>query len=139
MSESQYRFHRLPEFDYSTPGAYFITVCTNGKRNYFWESVAALTAQPLAALPPYGCPCEVKRRRGGIRPHFFLPGPKRNGVEPPKKKARAEVGAYPPRFARRQCLHPRTVLLQGGWVFGLALAGLVITVGADAQPHWSVP
>ena len=38
MSESQYRFHRLPEFDYSTPGAYFITVCTNGKRNYFWES-----------------------------------------------------------------------------------------------------
>ena len=21
MSESQYRFHRLPEFDYSTPGA----------------------------------------------------------------------------------------------------------------------
>ena len=50
MSESQYRFHRLPEFDYSTPGAYFITVCTNGKRNYFWESVAALTAQPLAAL-----------------------------------------------------------------------------------------
>ena len=34
MSESQYRFHRLPEFDYSTPGAYFITVCTNGKRNY---------------------------------------------------------------------------------------------------------
>ena len=51
MSESQYRFHRLPEFDYSTPGAYFITVCTNGKRNYFWESVAALTAQPLAALP----------------------------------------------------------------------------------------
>ena len=55
MSESQYRFHRLPEFDYSTPGAYFITVCTNGKRNYFWESVAALTAQPLAALPPYGC------------------------------------------------------------------------------------
>ena len=55
MSESQYCFHRLPEFDYSTPGAYFITVCTNGKRNYFWESVAALTAQPLAALPPYGC------------------------------------------------------------------------------------
>ena len=49
MSESQYRFHRLPEFDYSTPGAYFITVCTNGKRNYFWESVAALTTQPLAA------------------------------------------------------------------------------------------
>ena len=55
MSESQYRFHRLPEFDYSTPGACFITVCTNGERNYFWESVAALTAQPLAALPPYGC------------------------------------------------------------------------------------
>ena len=55
MSESQYRFHRLPEFDYSTPGAYFITVCTNGKRNYFWESVAALTTQPLAAFPPYGC------------------------------------------------------------------------------------
>ena len=51
MSESQYCFHRLPEFDYSTPGAYFITVCTNGKRNYFWKSVAALTAQPLAACP----------------------------------------------------------------------------------------
>lgn len=51
MSESQYRFHRLPEFDYRTPGAYFITVCTNGKRNYFWESVAALSERPLHRLP----------------------------------------------------------------------------------------
>ena len=45
-----------------------------------------------------------------------MTGPKRNGVEPPKRKARAQVGAFSPRFARRQCLHLRTVLLQG-WLY----------------------
>ena len=91
MSESQYRFHRLPEFDYSTPGAYFITVCTNGKRNYFWKSVAALTAQPLAALPPYGCgvPFTGGERHAGwqyLRPEF-------NGVMPSDLSLRGPKGA----------------------------------------------
>ena len=31
--------NRLPEFDYSTPGAYFITVCTENKRNLFGQIV----------------------------------------------------------------------------------------------------
>ena len=91
MSESQYRFHRLPEFDYSTPGAYFITVCTNGKRNYFWESVAALTAQPLAALPPYGCgvPLAGSERHAGCQylRHGF------NGMRLPGLSLRGPNGA----------------------------------------------
>ena len=29
--------NRLPEFDYSQPGAYFITICTHNKRNIFGE------------------------------------------------------------------------------------------------------
>ena len=28
---------RLKDYDYSTPGAYFITVCTDDKRNLFWN------------------------------------------------------------------------------------------------------
>jgi len=26
--------NRLPEFDYSTPGAYFITICTKTEKTY---------------------------------------------------------------------------------------------------------
>lgn len=38
--------NRLREFDYSTPGAYFITLCTKDRKNLFWENVGASTARP---------------------------------------------------------------------------------------------
>lgn len=28
---------RLKNFDYSFPGAYFVTICTENRRNYFWN------------------------------------------------------------------------------------------------------
>ena len=28
---------RLKQYDYSSPGAYFITICTENRKNYFWE------------------------------------------------------------------------------------------------------
>ena len=28
---------RLQEFDYSSPGAYFVTICTQGRRNLLWD------------------------------------------------------------------------------------------------------
>ena len=37
---------RLTEFDYGTPGAYFITVCTNNHEKIFWENVGASIARP---------------------------------------------------------------------------------------------
>ena len=33
--------NRLREFDYSSVGAYFITICTQERRNYFWNNVGA--------------------------------------------------------------------------------------------------
>ena len=38
--------NRLPDFDYSTPGAYFITICTKDRRNLFWVDVGASIARP---------------------------------------------------------------------------------------------
>ena len=38
--------NRLPDFDYSTPGAYFITICTKDRRNLFWTDVGASIARP---------------------------------------------------------------------------------------------
>ena len=38
--------NRLPDFDYSTPGAYFITICTKDRRNLFWADVGASIARP---------------------------------------------------------------------------------------------
>ena len=38
--------NRLKEYDYSAPGAYFITICTKNKVNYFWNSVGASIARP---------------------------------------------------------------------------------------------
>ena len=38
--------NRLREFDYSAPGAYFITICTKDRRNLFWENVGATIGRP---------------------------------------------------------------------------------------------
>ena len=38
--------NRLSEYDYSTPNAYFITVCTNDRKNLFWKDVGAIIDRP---------------------------------------------------------------------------------------------
>ena len=38
--------NRLKKYDYSTPGAYFITICTKDRRNLFWKNVGASIARP---------------------------------------------------------------------------------------------
>ena len=47
-SEKPKRKHpRIKNYDYATIGAYFITVCTSQRRNYFWQSfVGASIARP---------------------------------------------------------------------------------------------
>ena len=46
--------NRLPYFDYSTPGAYFITICTANREKVFWQRVGAdiirLENVPLSAV-----------------------------------------------------------------------------------------
>ena len=37
---------RLTEYDYSTPNAYFITVCTAKRKNLFWKDVGAVIDRP---------------------------------------------------------------------------------------------
>lgn len=37
---------RLTEYDYSDPGAYFVTVCTKNHEKMFWENVGASIARP---------------------------------------------------------------------------------------------
>ena len=37
---------RIPHFDYSTPGAYFVTICTQNRQKIFWENVGASIARP---------------------------------------------------------------------------------------------
>ena len=39
--------NRLPQFDYSTPRAYFITICTQNRRNLLWDNVGAAIRRPL--------------------------------------------------------------------------------------------
>lgn len=39
--------NRLPIFDYNTPGAYFITICTKGHKCILWDNVGASIARPL--------------------------------------------------------------------------------------------
>lgn len=38
--------NRLTEYDYSTPNAYFITICTNNRENLFWLDVGAIFDRP---------------------------------------------------------------------------------------------
>ena len=55
MERSNRKPVRLPNFDYSTPGAYFITLCTQDRKNLLGKVVGggALDA-PQVALSPIG-------------------------------------------------------------------------------------
>ena len=45
---------RLKEYDYSTPGAYFITICTHNKKHLFSKIVGAIHESPENRLTTYG-------------------------------------------------------------------------------------
>ncbi|MBR2888912.1 MAG: transposase [Oscillospiraceae bacterium] len=38
--------NRLQYYDYSTPGAYFITICTSNRKCFLWDTVGASIARP---------------------------------------------------------------------------------------------
>lgn len=52
MDLSRRKANRLPDYDYSRPGCYFITICTQGRRRLLWErepsgsSVGAACGRP---------------------------------------------------------------------------------------------
>ena len=47
MNELPTRKHiRIEDYDYSTPGAYFITVCTTNREKILWNCVGADIIRP---------------------------------------------------------------------------------------------
>ena len=38
--------NRLPDYAYDTPNAYFVTICTNNRKNLFWQTVGAIIDRP---------------------------------------------------------------------------------------------
>ena len=47
--------NRLKHYDYSSCGAYFITICGSDRRNYFWNGVGATIGRPQDVdLSQYG-------------------------------------------------------------------------------------
>ena len=47
--------NRLADYDYSTPSAYFITICTAKRKNQFWSAVGAIIDRPQSVpLTEYG-------------------------------------------------------------------------------------
>jgi REP element-mobilizing transposase RayT len=47
--------NRLKNRDYSRPGAYFLTICTEGRKNLFWNCVGATIGRPQdVVLSEYG-------------------------------------------------------------------------------------
>lgn len=48
MDYPKRKANRLQGYDYSTPNAYFITVCTAGRKNLFWENAGAIIDRPQA-------------------------------------------------------------------------------------------
>ena len=47
--------NRLSWYDYSTPGAYFITICTENRKSLLWDTVGASIARPKTPqLSAYG-------------------------------------------------------------------------------------
>jgi len=47
--------NRLPQYDYSQPNMYFITICTHGHKKFFWQNVGATIGRPpCVELSEYG-------------------------------------------------------------------------------------
>ena len=46
MEKQKRKPNRLAEYDYSTPNAYFITICTRNRKNLFWTDVGAIIDRP---------------------------------------------------------------------------------------------
>lgn len=61
--------NRLKDYDYSSNGAYFITLCTNQRKNLFWNDVGASIARPSDVnLSAYGAIVDTVIR--GIPIHY---------------------------------------------------------------------
>ena len=55
MREKQERkATRLPDYDYSSAGAYFVTICTKNRRCILSKIVGAIHESPFVELMPYG-------------------------------------------------------------------------------------
>ncbi len=50
--------NRLENFEYDSVGAYFLTICTSNRCNYFWNNVGASIARPQSCTQY--CPQEMK-------------------------------------------------------------------------------
>ena len=46
MELAKRKQNRLTEYDYSIPHAYFITICTNNRKNLFWMNTGAIVHGP---------------------------------------------------------------------------------------------
>ena len=58
MEKSVRKQNRLPHYDYSAAGAYFITICTKNRENLFWSSVGANCVRPQENLTKIGLAVE---------------------------------------------------------------------------------
>ena len=55
MELAKRKQNRLPEYDYSLPNAYFITICTANRKQLFWENNnATVNKQEDISLSKYG-------------------------------------------------------------------------------------
>ena len=48
MKKPSRKNNRSPHYDYSSPGEYFVTVCTSGREKIFWNVVGAIIDRPDA-------------------------------------------------------------------------------------------
>ena len=46
MEHKTRKDHRIKWYDYGSSGAYFITICTKERKNFFWTDVGAPIGRP---------------------------------------------------------------------------------------------
>ncbi len=115
MSErfrNRYRIesNRLGAWDYSSPGAYFITICTDGRRHYFGEIVANKLIETEAARIVRECWLDLPNHYSGVELDEFVVMPNHvHFIVVIKRGARRVVTGGTKRTARRRMLISRIV------------------------------
>ena len=65
----QRKTNRIPGYDYSAPNAYFVTICTDKRRNLFWRDVGAVIGRPQD-VPLNHIGSLVAQAIGNIHTHY---------------------------------------------------------------------
>jgi REP element-mobilizing transposase RayT len=108
MKQPKRKPTRLKDFDYSTPGAYFITMCTHNRKCLFSRIVGAIHESPENKLTQYG---EIAEQVIKLLPDRFDVSIPKYVIMPNHVHLIIEISNFEERAIRESPLQQRKIII----------------------------